>query len=702
MSCSRPRAETTTIGRAHPRPEPSHDLEPVEVGQAEVEEDGVRRARGRLEQGVASVRHREHAVAGLAGARTRADGSWRARPRPPARAGRRRSRGAPPVSGSSTGRAGGSPSSGIVNRKAEPPSGRASTQMRPPCTVTIPRQMARPSPRPWLPPTRPVRWRSNTASRWSAGIARPAVEHLHEDVVGVEPRRAHLDGRRGRRVPARVVEQVDEHLLHEQGVDRHERQPGLEVDGHVAAHERLLHPTDREPHDVLEGLPLLHRTDRLGVEPRHRDEVAHEPVEAVGLAFRLAREARPAPRAAGRPPGRRGGSSRRRSPTAASAGRARRCSRARSAGARCGSRPPCAAPAPTRRTRSMASDVTSPIASPSSRPSGGHGWPVRALDDERAAQARAVADGDAEARSAEASAVDRRRGATAADDRVGRSTASAARRAGARASPQAIHAGVRRPLEDEERPAPERTGRLRRRQGPEVREMVRARQRPRDLPQRLRVPRPPLRRLGGDPQAGAQRAHHERHEEERRHRQDVADVGREPEDGRDEEVGVARGRDERAEQRRSPPEPRPGEEDRDAGRRARRSPRGRSAPPGRRRRSPPRPPRTPRRRSARPSRARRRLRASRARRCGRAGALHGLASGDRRTAQRAGLEPRTATPRRRGRSHRAHDRAGGHQRRVRNRPGSGSRALRVRLRPRQGSISNLDAPLTRSWGTLPP
>jgi hypothetical protein len=51
--------------RAHPRAEPAHDLEPVEVGEPEIEQDRVGRPRGGLEEGGTPRVHREDTVAGL-------------------------------------------------------------------------------------------------------------------------------------------------------------------------------------------------------------------------------------------------------------------------------------------------------------------------------------------------------------------------------------------------------------------------------------------------------------------------------------------------------------------------------------------------------------------------------------------------------------------------------------------------------------
>ncbi len=116
--------------------------------------------------------------------------------------------------------------------------------------------------------------------------------------------------------------------------------------------------------------------------------------------------------------------------------------------------------------------------------------------------------------------------------------------------------------QQEQRAPSERAGRLRRRHRPELGRVVRGRERPGDLAQRLGVARPPLGRLHRDAQPSTERPHHERHEEEGGHGQEIPRLRREPESGGDEEVRMARGGEQRARQRGPEPEARAHEEDR--------------------------------------------------------------------------------------------------------------------------------------------
>ena len=81
----------------------------------------------------------------------------------------------------------------------------------------------------------------------------------------------------------RVVEQVDENLLDEQGIERHQRQVGRQVDVDTALAQVLLDARQRAPDDLLQGVPVLADADAAGLEARHLEEVVHEPVQAIGL-----------------------------------------------------------------------------------------------------------------------------------------------------------------------------------------------------------------------------------------------------------------------------------------------------------------------------------------------------------------------------------------------------------------------------------
>src|SRR5262249_40331300 len=109
---------------------------------------------------------------------------------------------------------GGSPPMGSTNRKAAPPSGRLSAQMRPPCASMMAPQIATPN-----PPPRPASLRARTsielledAILLARGEPGPAVSHLDDGVAILGPG-VHVDLRARRRVLGRVLQQVDEHLL---------------------------------------------------------------------------------------------------------------------------------------------------------------------------------------------------------------------------------------------------------------------------------------------------------------------------------------------------------------------------------------------------------------------------------------------------------------------------------------------------------
>ena len=158
---------------------------------------------------------------------------------------------------------GGASFTGSVKRTRDPPPGRFSAQMRPPCAWTMPWQIARPSPAPrtgrgGLGPVELLEDAPLLARRQP----RAAIGDLDQHgAAGV--RRRHLDRAPGRRVLERVVEQVDQHLLDQHVVHRHERQLGRHAGGDRAPREGLAEAAERGADDLLDGMPL-------GVELRAR------------------------------------------------------------------------------------------------------------------------------------------------------------------------------------------------------------------------------------------------------------------------------------------------------------------------------------------------------------------------------------------------------------------------------------------------
>ena len=285
------------IGTARPLPQPADDLEAVQVGKTEIEDHEVGLTRRGLEQPLLAGLGLHHAVA-LArqrGAEEPADGrlvldDQHDRASAPVARPRHGSPAAPRSQPSSVRTSGGSAASGRKKRNTAPPPGRDSARIRPPWASTIPRAMASPRPGPAARPGGVAAVELLEDERLLAGREpRPAIgdHHVHLAVLdgGRDLDRASLG-----RVLDGVVQNVDEHLLDEEGIEGHQRQVGGQVDVDTAIAETLLHADQRAADHLFQGLPVLSNPDAAGLEPRHLEQVLHQAVQAVGLLVNRLRE----------------------------------------------------------------------------------------------------------------------------------------------------------------------------------------------------------------------------------------------------------------------------------------------------------------------------------------------------------------------------------------------------------------------------
>jgi len=80
-----------------------------------------------------------------------------------------------------------------------------------------------------------------------------------------------------------VLQQVDEHLLHEHRVHRDHRQLRGEIDGDRARCELRLEASERRAHQLLHGDPLALRREAAGLQPGHIEQVRHQALQALRL-----------------------------------------------------------------------------------------------------------------------------------------------------------------------------------------------------------------------------------------------------------------------------------------------------------------------------------------------------------------------------------------------------------------------------------
>ena len=197
----------------------AHDLDAVEVGQAEVEQHEVGRARLRLDERRAR-RCRLRPCGSRAPAASRA-GSARAAARPRPRAPAARSPAVSRLSALTRPPPGAGPTAprpAAASKRKQAPRGCAQRAPRivPPWAVTIARAIASPRPAPGPPA---ARW--NLSKRRSASCAGKPGPSSHTSTTARSPsRRAPTSTRPSPAVAQRVLEQVDERLLDQHGVDR--------------------------------------------------------------------------------------------------------------------------------------------------------------------------------------------------------------------------------------------------------------------------------------------------------------------------------------------------------------------------------------------------------------------------------------------------------------------------------------------------
>ena len=171
---------------------------------------------------------------------------------------------------------GGAASRGSVNRNAVPPSGRRSAQMRPPCSVTMARQMARPRPAPPMAPSLFPRWNLREhLLRIAGGQARPGILDRDEQSA-ITPCCTELDGGAWRRVLGGILEQIGEYLLNQCCVHAHQGQIGRQFDPDWVGSQLLAKAVQNRPGDLAECVPVAIERNGAGFEPGHLEHVGHE------------------------------------------------------------------------------------------------------------------------------------------------------------------------------------------------------------------------------------------------------------------------------------------------------------------------------------------------------------------------------------------------------------------------------------------
>ena len=86
----------------------------------------------------------------------------------------------------------------------------------------------------------------------------------------------------------RVVDQVDQHLLEQHRIDRHD-EVGRHVEIDLPGAERALHPRERGADELLDGDQLAVR-DEAALDARELEQVAEHALEPAGVVDDLARQ----------------------------------------------------------------------------------------------------------------------------------------------------------------------------------------------------------------------------------------------------------------------------------------------------------------------------------------------------------------------------------------------------------------------------
>src|SRR5436190_5054542 len=95
--------------------------------------------------------------------------------------------------------------------------------------------------------------------------------------------RSYLDAAFSRRVFGGVVEQIEQHLLEQYGVEPEHRQIVGDVQLHVMAPEHAAGPPQRRAEDFADVEEVELEVDCAGFEAGHVEQIADEAVETLGL-----------------------------------------------------------------------------------------------------------------------------------------------------------------------------------------------------------------------------------------------------------------------------------------------------------------------------------------------------------------------------------------------------------------------------------
>ena len=91
------------------------------------------------------------------------------------------------------------------------------------------------------------------------------------------------DGRVRRRIFGGIVEEIEQHLLEQHGVEREHRQVGRELDLDAMLRQDLAGALQRAADDLAEVVQRGVGHDRAGFELGHVEQVGDEAVEPLGL-----------------------------------------------------------------------------------------------------------------------------------------------------------------------------------------------------------------------------------------------------------------------------------------------------------------------------------------------------------------------------------------------------------------------------------
>ena len=105
--------------------------------------------------------------------------------------------------------------------------------------------------------------------------ARTFVAHLDDDAPVVAPA-GDLDRRAGGRILRGVVEQIDQHLLHQHEVEREHRQVARERNRHAVIRKHLGATLQRRSYDIAEIDHLPSQLHGAGIDAGHVQQIRHE------------------------------------------------------------------------------------------------------------------------------------------------------------------------------------------------------------------------------------------------------------------------------------------------------------------------------------------------------------------------------------------------------------------------------------------